>query len=30
MNVVKAHEMPFERSPNGLIKHIINGKMKTM
>jgi gentisate 1,2-dioxygenase len=29
MNVVKAHEMPFERSPNGLIKHIINEKMNT-
>ena len=24
MNIVKAHEMPFERSPNGLIKHVIN------
>lgn len=29
MNVVKAHEMPFERSPNGLIKHIINERMNT-
>lgn len=29
MNVVKASEMPFERSPNGLIKHIINEKMNT-
>jgi uncharacterized RmlC-like cupin family protein len=29
MNVVKAEEMPFERSPNGLIKHIINERMNT-
>ena len=29
MNIVKASEMPFERSPNGLIKHIINEKMNT-
>lgn len=28
-NVVKAHEMPIERSPDGLIKHIINEKMNT-
>jgi hypothetical protein len=28
MNVVKGSEMPFERSPNGLIKHI-NEKMNT-
>ena len=26
MNVVKGSEMPFERSPDGLIKHIINEK----
>ena len=26
--VIKAHEMPMERSPNGLIKHIIHEKMK--
>ena len=29
MNVVKAADMPFERSPNGLIKHIVNEKMNT-
>lgn len=29
MNVVKANEMPFERSPNGLIKHVINERMNT-
>jgi hypothetical protein len=29
MNVVKAEEMPFERSPDGLIKHIINERMNT-
>jgi len=29
MNVVKAAEMPFERSPDGLIKHIIHEKMNT-
>lgn len=29
MNVVKSSEMPFERSPDGLIKHIINEKMNT-
>ncbi len=29
MNVVKSHEMPFERSPDGLIKHIINENMDT-
>lgn len=27
--VVKAHEMPMERSPDGLIKHIIHEKMGT-
>ena len=29
MNVVKSAEMPLERSPDGLIKHIINEKMNT-
>ena len=29
LNVVKASQMPFERSPDGLIKHIINEKMNT-
>ena len=29
MNVVKGSDMPFERSPDGLIKHIINEKMNT-
>jgi gentisate 1,2-dioxygenase len=29
LNLVKAHQMPFERSPDGLIKHIINEKMDT-
>lgn len=29
MNVVKAADMPFERSPDGLIKHIIHEKMDT-
>jgi gentisate 1,2-dioxygenase len=29
LNLVKANEMPFERSPDGLIKHIINEKMNT-
>ena len=29
MNVVKSADMPLERSPNGLIKHIINEKMDT-
>ena len=29
MNVVKAHQMPFERSPDGLIKHIIHEDMNT-
>ncbi|HWT31168.1 MAG TPA: cupin [Propylenella sp.] len=29
LNVVKSHQMPFERSPDGLIKHIINEKMDT-
>lgn len=28
-NVIKADEMPFERSPDGLIKHIIHEKMDT-
>ena len=29
LNVVKASQMPFERSPHGLIKHIINERMNT-
>jgi gentisate 1,2-dioxygenase len=29
LNVVKAEQMPFERSPDGLIKHIVNEKMNT-
>jgi gentisate 1,2-dioxygenase len=29
MNVVKAADMPFERSPDGLIKHIIHAQMDT-
>ncbi len=29
MNVVKYHEMPLERSADGLIKHIINERMDT-
>jgi gentisate 1,2-dioxygenase len=29
LNVVKWHQMPFERSPDGLIKHIINEEMDT-
>ena len=29
LNVVKAGQMPFERSPDGLIKHIVNEKMDT-
>jgi uncharacterized RmlC-like cupin family protein len=29
MNVVKAHEMPMERTADGLIKHIINEGMNT-
>jgi uncharacterized RmlC-like cupin family protein len=29
MNVVKWHEMPMERSADGLIKHIINDRMDT-
>lgn len=29
MNVVKWHEMPMERSADGLIKHIINERMDT-
>ena len=28
-DVVKANEMPMERSPDGLIKHIVNEKMNT-
>lgn len=29
MNVVKWHEMPMERSADGLIKHVINDRMDT-
>lgn len=29
MNVVKSHEMPMERSADGLIKHIVHDGMKT-
>ncbi len=29
LNVVKSHQMPFERSPDGLIKHIVNENMDT-
>jgi uncharacterized RmlC-like cupin family protein len=29
LNLVKANEMPFERSPDGLIKHIVNEQMNT-
>lgn len=29
-NLIKASEMPIERSPDGLIKHIIHEKMNTM
>jgi uncharacterized RmlC-like cupin family protein len=29
LNVVKWHEMPMERSADGLIKHIINARMNT-
>ena len=29
LNVVKGHQMPLERSPDGLIKHIINERMNT-
>ena len=28
-NIVKAAEMPMERSPDGLVKHIINERMNT-
>jgi gentisate 1,2-dioxygenase len=28
-NIVKWSEMPFERSPDGLIKHIVNERMNT-
>lgn len=30
VNVVKWRDMPFERSPDGLVKHIVNEKMDTM
>jgi gentisate 1,2-dioxygenase len=29
LNVVKSSQMPFERSPDGLIKHIVNERMDT-
>ena len=29
LNLVKAQQMPFERSPDGLIKHIVNDRMDT-
>ena len=29
LNVVKAAQMPFERSPDGLIKHIVHEQMNT-
>jgi hypothetical protein len=28
-NVVKAEDMPWERSPDGLIKHLVNDKLNT-
>ena len=28
-NVIKAEDMPWERSPDGLIKHLVNKKMQT-
>lgn len=28
-NVVRSHEMPWEESPHGLIKHMINAQMNT-
>jgi gentisate 1,2-dioxygenase len=28
-NVVQAEDMPFEHSPDGLIKHLVNGRMNT-
>ncbi len=28
-NVIKAKDMPWERSPDGLIKHLVNQKMQT-
>ena len=28
-NVIKAKDMPWERSPDGLIKHLVNQKMHT-
>lgn len=30
VNVVKWQDMPFERSPDGLIRHIVNEQMDTM
>ena len=29
LNVVHAEDMPFERSPDGLIKHLVHAKMNT-
>ncbi len=29
LDVIKAGDMPFERSPDGLIKHIVNEKLNT-
>ena len=29
LNVVKSGQMPLERSPDGLLKHIVNERMKT-
>ena len=28
-NIIKAKDMPWERSPDGLIKHLVNKKMHT-
>src|SRR6201996_7793860 len=28
-NIIKAKDMPWERSPDGLIKHLVNKKMQT-
>src|SRR3974390_2130464 len=28
-NVIKAEDMPWERSPDGLIKHLVHKKMQT-
>ena len=29
LKIVKSEDMPFENSPDGLIKHVINEKMDT-